>query len=43
MEDPHDVLLQGNPDVLLWVKLIAWAMSDEESDGENGRTFKTLP
>ena len=35
MEDPDDVLL--------WGKLNAWAMSDEESDGENGRIFKTLP
>lgn len=35
MEDPDDVLL--------WGKLNAWIMSDEESDGENGRMFTTLP
>ena len=35
MEDPDDVLL--------WGKLNAWALSDEESDSENGRIFRTLP
>ena len=33
-----------NPDnVLLWRKLNAWAMSDEESDDENGKIFRTVP
>ena len=40
---PKRIQMEDTDDMLLWGKLNAWAMSEEESDGENGRIFRTLP